>query len=64
MKCYIAAHRFNIKLPMGLEPMTLGLEVRCSIQLRYGNKKFPCGESNPVPLGESQVSLPLDYMGE
>lgn len=31
---------FDVVIPEGFEPSTYALEVRCSIQLSYGTKKF------------------------
>ena len=43
--------------PAGLEPATLGLEGRCSIQLSYGRKRTPQPLVLPLPRQDCALSI-------
>ena len=51
-------------LPAEFEPATLGLEIRCSIQLSYGSKWSPREELNLLPQLYKNRALTDELLGE
>ena len=50
--------------PRGFEPLTYGLEGRCSIQLSYERIWYQRGDSNPRPPAyETSALNQLSYLG-
>jgi hypothetical protein len=47
--------------PTGFEPVTYGLEVRCSIQLSYGRKSLPYGSLSPRSKVQSPRFLEFPF---
>ncbi len=50
--------------PAGLEPATLGLEGRCSIQMSYGRRTLLVGVEGfepPTPCSQSRCATRLRY---